>query len=201
MGSLDGASYVARVQHAATHADALAAVQSGLADASVFFYGALLSAFQAHMRKQNPAAVPAGTSDLIALLRLLTFNTVLDVDSASDAVKALLAQQPALMTKLQLLSFLTLCSLHTMTLDGVCLSYSDVEQALRIQGTVLVQRTVLHAVQQRLCVARLDEREQRVRVSSYESRNVTPDDVAKLKERVAQWTAYAEAHLRDIQEG
>ncbi|CAG9575048.1 conserved hypothetical protein [Leishmania major strain Friedlin] len=199
MGSLGGAPYVARVQQAATAADALAAVQSGLADASVFFYGALLSALQTCMRKQNAAVVPARTSDTIALLKLLTFNTVADVDATSDGVKALLAQQPELMTKLRLLSFLTLCSQHVLTPDGVCLSYGDAERALGVQDTVSVQRTVLHAVQQRLCVARLNERERQVRVYSYESRNVTPDDMEKLRERVVQWTAYAKAHLRDIQ--
>lgn len=199
MSSLSGALYVARVQQAATAADAVAAVQSGLADASVFFYGTILSALQTYMRRHNATAVPAHTSDTIALLKLLTFNTVVDVDATSDGVKALLAQQPGLMTKLELLSFLTLCSQHALTPDGMCLSYGDVEQALGVQDTVSVQRTVLHAVQQRLCVARLNERERQVRVYSYESRNVMPDDMAKLKERVAQWTAYAEAHLRDIQ--
>ncbi|AIN98905.1 hypothetical protein LPMP_250400 [Leishmania panamensis] len=199
MGVLGGASYVAEVQQAATAADALAAVQSGLADTSVFFYGALLSALEAYMGKQDVATVPADTSDTIALLKLLAFNTVSDVAAASESVKALLSQHPCLMKKLQLLSFLTLCSQHPLTPDGVCLSYGDVERALGVHDTVSVQCAVLHAVQQRLCVARLNERERQMRVYSYESRNVTPYDIAELKERVAQWTAYAEAHLRDIQ--
>ncbi|CAJ1009098.1 hypothetical protein Q4I28_004412 [Leishmania naiffi] len=199
MGVLGGASYVAEVQQAATAAEALAAVQSGLADTSVFFYGALLSAFEAYMGKQDVATVPADTSDTIALLKLLAFNTVSDVAAASDSVKALLSQHPCLMKKLQLLSFLTLCSQHPLTPDGVCLSYGDVERALGVHDTVSVQCAVLHAVQQRLCVARLNERERQMRVYSYESRNVTPYDIAELKERVEQWTAYAEAHLRDIQ--
>ncbi|KAG5503184.1 hypothetical protein GH5_04246 [Leishmania sp. Ghana 2012 LV757] len=199
MGSLGGAAYVAEVQQAATVTDALSVVQSGLEDTSVFFYGALLSAFQAYVGRENAAAVPTGTSDTIALLKLLAFNTVADVAATSDGVKTLLAQNPCLTGKLQLLSLLTLFSQHTLTPDGMCLSYGDVERALGIHGTVSVQRTVLHAVQQRLCVARLNERERQMRVYAYESRNVAPEDVARLKERVAQWTDYAEAHLRDIQ--
>ncbi|KAG5476903.1 hypothetical protein LSCM1_05235 [Leishmania martiniquensis] len=199
MGALDGAAYVAEVQQAATVADALSAVQSSLEDTSVFFYGAILSAFHAYVGREKAAAVPADTSDTLALLRLLAFNTVADVDAASDGVKSLIAQHPCLMTKLQLLSLLTLCSQRSLTPEGMCLSYSDVEQALGIHGTVSVQRTVLHAVQQRLCVARLDERQRQMRVYSYESRNVTPEDLVRLEERVVQWIDYAEAHLRDIQ--
>ncbi|KAG5502768.1 hypothetical protein JKF63_04535 [Porcisia hertigi] len=198
MTSLSGASYVAAVERAATVVDATAVVRSSFTDTTVFFYGALLSAFQRYVAQQDAVAVPAETADTIDLLNLLAFKTVSDVDGTPDGVKALLVQHPGLTAKLQLLSFLTLCSQHTLTPDGLCLSYSDVELALGIHGAVPVQRVVLQAVQQRLCMARINEKERQVRVYSYESRNVTPDDLTNLKERLAQWVAYAEAHLRDI---
>ncbi|KAK7200417.1 hypothetical protein NESM_000096000 [Novymonas esmeraldas] len=196
-----GAVYVAAVRAATTVTEATTAALGSLADSSpVFFYGSVLSALQARVSLLLAgAAVPPATVDVAALLHLLSFGTCVDGDAASDGVKALLAEHASLPAKLQLLSLLTLFSQHTLTPDGVRLSYGEVEQALGISGAVAVQDVVLRAVRSGLCVARLNEQQRQVRVYAYESRNVSASDVSRLKGRLAKWTASAEAHMRDMQ--
>lgn len=199
MDALGGGSYVAAVQQTSSPAAAVTAAHDSIADPDVFFYGAVLEALQAHARPPGSSPLPSEYAATADLLKLLAFGNVRDVDATSDGVKALLAKFPAVLGKLRLLSFLTLCSQRTLRPSGVCMTYSDVEAALGLTGAVAVQAAVLSAVQHHLCTARLNEEARQLRVYTFESRNVTSADVALLKQRLAQWTAYAETHLREIE--
>lgn len=199
MGSLAGESFVEEVCSASTGAEAVAVVQRAVEAPTVFFYGALLDAVRACAQKQSSPVQDDSLRDWIEVVELLSFKTVADVDACAAGIKDIVSKHPVIVEKLRILSLLTLCSQHNMTVNGIDLPYEAVAGAVGVKGSIEVQKVVLAAVQHKLCVARLNEKTATLRVRTYESRNVEADEVAMLKERIDAWISYTENQLRDIQ--
>jgi hypothetical protein len=199
MNSSSGASFAEEVHNASTNSEVVSAVQRAVEAPWVFFYGGLLDALQAYIRTQHARADDDDVANWTSVVELLTFKTIADVDACAVGVKTLVAAHPVITAKLRVLSLLTLCGQQSMSISGIYLSYDTVARAVGVRGSIEVQRVVLSAVLHRLCVARLNEEALKVRVCSYESRNVTATEVEALRDRMKEWTKFTEGQLRDMQ--
>jgi hypothetical protein len=155
-----------------TPAGVAAAVVEAISHEKLFVFGELL---------ELPAVKAlAGDTEHGAAYELLKLFAYGTWASASAAGHALTSAQAS---KLKLLTIVTLASTTKV------IQYADLQRELQISSIRGLEDTVIESIYQGLVVGKLDPKHNRLDVLSAIGRDVSPDNIWRMQQRLAEWCA------------